>query len=808
MNPSSRPSASDAASPHGPQSVDASAFYRNIVETVTDAIVTVDERRRIILFNPQAERSFGYSADEVIGQPIELLLPEDFRKAHEAHVAGFAAHGTTRRQMGAAAALFGRRKNGDRFPIEVTISKFTHDGAPLFTAVVRDVTAQRQSDAAFQESTERFHALFKNSPTQILAFQRDGDDFRIVECNDAALKATGGAAARLVGVRLSEFWADRPDLIDMARRCFRDRTVIRNEVHYRYRTTDTLAWLDVSLGFVPPDFAVMFAGDITERVEKEGQIRRLTEELEQRVLERTRELHASQERLADAQRLAKLGHFEYDVASGHVSMSEQLFEMAGMSPRDFDGTRAGFMQIVYPDDRALFESAPRTALEDGSGQYNIQFRILRPDGGERTLQVRARVTYGAGGEDVRFFGAVQDVTERRLAELEALHKEELLQRAQKIEAIGLLAGGVAHDFNNLLTVIQGRAENLRARLDSQDPGHRDTQIILSATERAAELTDELLAFGRKQVHWPGMLNMGDLLEKTTSLLAKLCGPDIQVAVTAQPGLSAVWADSAQIEQAIFNLVKNASERLPEGGQVTIDAANADVIGDLAQRLAAPPGAYLELTVGDNGIGITPAQREHAFEPFYGDEAIRRGNGLRLSAVHGIVKQSGGYIEVDSAPERGTCFSIYLPALTTAPMARTQSAGAAGPADSVLANDRTILLAEDEDDVREMVGEFLESTGYRVLSATDGRTALRIASEHAGPIDLLLTDVVMPFMPGPELAELMRRERPDVKVLFMSGHVGEFALPTAASRPDAPLLRKPFSLETLASTVRDRLAAAR
>jgi two-component system cell cycle sensor histidine kinase/response regulator CckA len=372
-------------------------------------------------------------------------------------------------------------------------------------------------------------------------------------------------------------------------------------------------------------------------------------------------------------------------------------------------------------------------------------------------------------------------------------------RAQKLEAIGVLAGGVAHAFNNLLTVIQGHTESLQARLVPDDPGHHDTRVILEAAERGATLTNELLAFGRKQVHWPRPLDLSGILGGMARPLEKSCGPDVQIAIAVQPHVHAVWADAGQIERAIVNLVKNACDNMPEGGRVTLGTANVTVSDDLAARLDATPGAYVKLTVRDFSGGMDSALREHIFEPFHSDESVRTGNGLRLSAVYGIVKQSGGHIDVESAPGQGTCFSIYLPALAAElAMAQAQSVEGAGSVALARGSTRTILLAEDEDDVRKMVGEFLESQGYRVLSAPDGLTAMRVALEQEGPIDLLISDVVMPFMAGPELAERLRRERPDVAILFISGHVGEFA-------PNAPLLPKPFSLEALARTVRERLA---
>ena len=657
---------------HASRGIESPELFRHIVQTVADAIISIDERQRVVLFNEQAQITFGYPADEVLGKPLELLLPESFREAHQAHVAAFGGQGITRRRMGEASYLLGRKKNGDNFPIEVTISKLECDGQKLLTAVVRDY-----------------------------------------------------------------------------------------------------------------------------RKGKEDQIQRLNEELERRVRERTRELAASQERLADAQEMAGLGHFEYHVSSDRLFWSRNLYRIFGLSTEQFEGTREAMHKYVHPDDRAVFRSAIRRAL-DGDGRYDIEFRIARPDGSERILHGRAKLRPDQPPTEPLFFGTVQDITERRLAEKEIARRDEMLERAQKMEAIGALAGGVAHDFNNLLTIIQGRTENLQGRLGSQDPGRRDAQVILQATARAAKLTEELLAFGRKQVRQPGWIDLSELLRRVSYLLGRIAGTNAQIAIEAASDVKPIWADEGQIEQVIFNLVINASEALPAGVRIAIEVANTTIGPELAERFEAEPGCYVMLAVRDDGMGMDAEQRAHVFEPFYSKPSGKDG-GLRLAAVFGIVKQSGGYIEVNSAPGRGSSFIIYFPVSVGGRVAQTlpfELALPSGPAPQA----RTILLAEDEDDLREMVADFLRSQGHTVLTGADGTAALRTAVDHRGPIDLLITDVVMPSMDGPALAERMTLERPGLKVLFLTGYAPESGLLQDRLQQNALLLRKPFSLSTLGRVV--------
>ena len=456
---------------------------------------------------------------------------------------------------------------------------------------------------------------------------------------------------------------------------------------------------------------------------------------------------------------------------------------------------------IYPDDRALLESAIRTALET-RGSSSIEVRVLPLDGPERVVHVRSQAVLDPDHQG-RVVGTMQDVTEQRAAEQELLRRGEMLRQSQKMEAVGMLAGGVAHDFNNLLTIIRGHAEALAGNLAVPDSGQRRTRAILVAVDRAAAQTKQLLAFGRKQPHQPKSIDLDESVGAIEDKLARLGGRRTKLERFAEPGLQRIWADRGEIEQILMNLVANARDAMPHGGPIMIETGNVRVDEPLAERLGAPQGEYVKLVVRDRGVGMSAEVRSHVFEPFFTTKAIGKGVGLGLSTVYGIVQQSGGYIALDSAPGKGTSVAIYFPQLARRAEEDEATAEHTRPHEG-RGGGETILLAEDEDGVREMVAEFLESRGYRVLTGSDGAVALCRAEEYAGPIHLLLTDVVMPVMNGPELVDRMKRARPETRVLFMSGYTPEPTLLDGAQAGEAVLIRKPFALEALANAVRDTL----
>jgi signal transduction histidine kinase/ActR/RegA family two-component response regulator len=421
------------------------------------------------------------------------------------------------------------------------------------------------------------------------------------------------------------------------------------------------------------------------------------------------------------------------------------------------------------------------ALEQGDFAYPLE-----PDGEDEVAQVTRTFD--------RMRRSLQS-NEARKQELEAQ-----LRQAHRMEAMGRLAGGVAHDFNNLLTIVKGHSDLLLSGLEAADPLYRSGQQIAKAADRAASLTRQLLAFSRMQVLQPKVLDLNALVADMGKLLTRLIREDI--AFTFRPGepLSPVKADPSQIEQVILNLTVNACDAMPRGGKLNIETRDVTVDAQAAQtRPPMPPGEYVLLSVTDTGQGMDAGTKARIFEPFFTTKELGKGTGLGLATVYGVVKQSGGYIWVDSEPEKGTRFEIYLPR-TDEPM---ESPPSPGIATGLTRKHETVLIAEDEVVVRELASEFLKSVGYAVLTAADGTEALAVANKWDAPIHVLLTDVVMPNMRGPELAKRLKLLRPDIKIVYMSGY-SEYDSGNGEFIADSRFLQKPYSRETLLSKIREAL----
>ena len=393
--------------------------------------------------------------------------------------------------------------------------------------------------------------------------------------------------------------------------------------------------------------------------------------------------------------------------------------------------------------------------------------------------------------------AVRDTTARQEAEADLHRREEQVRQSQKMEAIGRLAGGVAHDFNNLLTVIRGHGELVLRKLTGDHPMRRNLLEIGLASERAAALTHQLLAFSRKQVLQPRILDLGEVVERMSTLLQRLIGEDVELVTRRRGDLGSVRADPAQMEQVIINLAVNARDAMPRGGQLTLELANVELDETFAHSHAGmTPGPYVVFSVTDTGHGMDEDTKARIFEPFFTTKEAGKGTGLGLPTVYGIVKQSGGFIWVYSEPGHGTTFKIHLPRVDQAPERLSPRPGQAAAGQGT----ETVLLVEDEDALRALLREVLESLGYRVLEAGLGAEALRIAREHRGPIHVLLTDLVMPQMTGRELADRLSCLRPDLKVLFMSGY-GVGAAPRQEIPPDGAYIEKPFTADAMGGAIR-------
>jgi two-component system cell cycle sensor histidine kinase/response regulator CckA len=445
--------------------------------------------------------------------------------------------------------------------------------------------------------------------------------------------------------------------------------------------------------------------------------------------------------------------------------------------------------IRPPDEVGRAVLAVRNDVAAGVQSHSGSWQHLLKDGRVIDVDVVAH-DIDFGGRAGRLVVA-HDVTER--TRLEA----QLLQ-SQKLEAVGQLAAGVAHDFNNLLNVITGYSELLLRALPRPGPGHDRTEQILRAAERGASLTRQLLAFSRRQVLEPRVLDLSTTVEDVKSMLTRLIGEDIRIVTSAPAGLGTVWADPGQMEQVLVNLAVNARDAMPQGGALVLETANVDLDADYVRtHPGSRPGRHVRLAVSDTGHGMDPATAAHIFEPFFTTKPRGKGTGLGLATVHGIVKQSGGHVDLYTEAGHGTTFKIYLPRVDEAVAAAVEPVAVAAAQGGA----ETIVLVEDEEGLRSLIREVLEDGGYRVIDAGTPEEGLAAAQEAAGRVDLLMTDVILPQMRGNELAARVRAACPGVRVLFMSGYTDEAVGQHVVLDSGAHFLQKPFALAALLAKVR-------
>jgi two-component system cell cycle sensor histidine kinase/response regulator CckA len=468
-----------------------------------------------------------------------------------------------------------------------------------------------------------------------------------------------------------------------------------------------------------------------------------------------------------------------------LEVNVALCRLYGYTPEEFRNLKLTDLQSEEEAERFLRQATRPT------GPAPVVWRHRTKDG--TLIDVEVAV------QDIQYSGrpaelaVVMDVSGRR-------QLEDQLRQSQKMEAVGMLAGGVAHDFNNLLTIITGYSQLILNSLGPTDPNRHSVEQIMKAGERAAALTKQLLAFSRRQVLQPRVLDLNKLVESLSTMLQRLIGEDIDLRLVLPPDLGRVSADPGQVEQVLMNLAVNARDAMPKGGVLTIETANVALDREYASHhINTKPGGYVLMAVSDNGLGMDQATKERLFEPFFTTKSPGRGTGLGLSTVFGIVKQSGGGLEVYSELGTGTTVKVYLPRIDQpahVEAEKLKTAAARGH--------ETILLAEDDEMVRTLVRETLERAGYRVLAGSDPVEARRAAEAHSGPIHLLITDVVMPKVNGRELADQLAVRRPGMKVLYMSGYTDNAVLNSGILQKEVAFLQKPFTPAALIDKVREVL----
>jgi len=478
----------------------------------------------------------------------------------------------------------------------------------------------------------------------------------------------------------------------------------------------------------------------------------------------------------------------YDGRGALLKWNRELERVTGRDRPSLEGSRAE--DLVPPEQAGASTRSVEAALARGDDEAELP---LLTAGGAPVPYLFKSVRMDTA-EGPRILSVGLDVSERR-------EVEERLRQAQKMEAVGALAGGIAHDFNNLLTVILGFSEVLRRRLDASDPARGDADQIASTAQRAAQLTRQLLAFSRKQMLQPVVFDVSQTVREMSSMLRRVIGEDIALEVTLPEEPLRCRTDAGQIEQAILNLVVNARDAMPRGGTLTIEARRARIDGDHCRlQPDARPGEYVQVSVTDTGTGMSPEVLARVFEPFFTTKAVGSGTGLGLAMVYGIIRQSGGHVEVSTQPGRGSTFTLYLPTTEGPETSRRTSP----PSAPLPTGTETVLLVEDEAAVRELTSRVLSSRGFTVLAAADGPEALRLAGGPGRPVDILVTDVVMPGQSGPDLATTLRARWPELPVLFVSGHTDDAVVRHGLLHQTIHFLPKPYVPSELVARVREIL----
>lgn len=877
--------------------------YRTLFEESPDGLLVIDPETALpIEFNESARLHLGYSREEFarlrVGDYEVVERPEETRARFEKIL----------RQGRDDFETQHRTKAGEIRDVSLSVRRIELAGKPAFHCVCRDITERTRAEQMLRESDERFRLLVDHvTEYALIGLDAEG---RVVSWNEGAERINGYTAEQIIGRHMALFYT--PEDVASGKpasllRLAREQGTAKDE-GWRVRHDGSRFWAEVAL---------------TAQRDERHQLRGFSKVTCDRTERKRAEdrLRAESARLTEAQKIARLGDWEYDLRTDLLRWSSQVYEIFGVSPETHQPRQDDFVSHIHPEDLARYEEAGRTLFRTGA-PVDVDFRILLPEGRVRWLTSRAFLETNESGKPVRLYGTVQDVTERLLAQqalqasqenyrrivetaaegiwvigpenrttyanrqmaamlgwsveemmgkslldfmdeegrleaerrlrlrregvaeqhdfrfrakdgkdrwtivstaplfgadgkyagamamvtdiTERKHLEDQFRQAQKLESIGRLAGGVAHDFNNLLTVINGHSELLLKKLTALDPMYDSVSEILHAGQNAAALTQQLLAYSRKQIVEPKVSDLNRIVEDTRTLLDRVLGEDIELQTMLQPELWHVRVDRTQFMQVLMNLAVNARDAMPDGGHLLIETANLELDARYAsQHPEVKPGSYVQLSVSDSGVGMDEDTRANVFEPFFTTKKAGTGTGLGLATVHGVVRQAGGWIWVYSEPGGGTTFKIYLPRVE-GPCEEQEAASPIGK----LRGSETVLLVEDQKELRSLVEVVLEGQGYKVLAAANADEALLSAERYAGPIHLLLTDVVMPGMTGRTLAERLKPSRPEMRVLYISGYTQNVIVHRGMLDAGVDYLAKPFGPDTLAKKVRQVLGPER
>jgi PAS domain S-box-containing protein len=748
--------------------------FREVVECAADAVIEIDEQSRILFANQAVEQLFGYSREELIGSSLTMLMPEPLRQVHLDAIQRYLETGIKHVDW-RAVEFPGVHRNGEQIPLDISIGETRHRDARAFIAVFRDIRLRK----SMERERSRFASIVESSADAIIAQGLDGT---ITNWNRGAERIYGYSAEEIRGKHVAilapqDLSEEMTSVLESVKRgeCIEQYETIRMKKDgTRFHVSLSVSPVRDSTGIISGVLTV--CRDITPQKQDQEALRRSEQRLQGII-------SSAMDAIITINRHQRIVVFN--------KAAEEIFRCSAAEGigQPIDKFIPERFRVLH---REHIEGFAKTGVTARSMYSPGTLFGVRADGKE--FPIEATISQVESEGEKLYTVILRDISAR-------LRMEAELRHAQKMEAVGQLAGGVAHEFNNYLGVILGYSELLAEDTAANEKLRRYLKEIKGATQHAASLTRQLLAFSRKQVPEPKLVDLNQIIWEAHNLLRRLVPANIEVVPALASTVGRVKIDSAQIQQILINLLVNARDAMPQGGKVFIETSDAELDETFAsQHVGFRPGSYVLLSIRDTGTGIDTETRSHLFEPFYTTKEPGRGTGLGLSTVYGIVKQSGGHIRVESSEGKGTAFHIYLPraeellenSKTETPLA-AESTGSA-----------TILIVEDEAPLRRLLSVSLEKRNHRVLTAKDGAEAFEIFRHQPEQIQVVVTDIMMPRMDGLELKQRITFLRPDVKFLFMSGYAEQVVEQHQASLKGCAFLEKPFLPEELAEKVSELL----
>ena len=769
------------------------AQYRRLIDTASEGIWIADARAHITYANQRLAEMLGYTVEEMIGRSAFEVLDDDTRAGMKVN--------WQRRLQGIEEQYDLRliRKDGSALWVILSATPIRDEQGQVTgaLAMLTDITRRKQTEeekaqfaAQIEEQRQRLNNIVASVPGVVWEAWGEPD------AATQRINFVSDYVETMLGYSVEE-WLSTPNFwLSIVHPDDRERTARSAAADFASgKSSNTLEFR-----WVAKDGRVLWVQSISAVItDHEGRpvgLRGVTIDISEgkRAEEAVKQ---AEEKYRSIFENAVEGIFQSTADGRFISVNPAMARILGYeSPEELIAHRTDIGTQHYVDENSRAVLEPMLTAHGVAVGYECE--VYRKDRSKIWTVENVRAIRDEGGAALYYEGSIEDITERKTL-------EEHVRQSQKLEAIGMLAGGIAHDFNNLLTVIGGYSDLTLARLREEDPLRSNISEVKKAAERAAGLTRQLLAFSRKQVLQPKVLDLNAVVSELEKLLRRLIGEDIGFRTALESSLGSVKADPGQIEQIIMNLAVNARDAMPRGGKLTIETQNVDLDEYYAKRhIAVIPGPYVMLAVSDTGTGIDQETQARIFDPFFTTKEAGKGTGLGLSTVYGIVKQSGGNIWVYSEVGRGTTFKVYLPRVDEGAQEYKRGAETEG----AIQGAETVLVAEDEEMVRKLACKVLEMTGYQVLEAANGSTALLICERHKEPIHLVITDVIMPEMSGRELADRLAQLRPEMKVLYMSGYTDNAIVHHGVLDEGASFIQKPFATHALARKVREVLDASK